>query len=181
MQPIHPERPLHKVLSRGGSFGESTADPVVLYAWLVRNLERLIEELEYHGVPRGPADGLGRLQERPVPASARRRCRSPATGSTSCSTRPAPASAGRGCPRVPATPHAPDRRAADRPRPVPAGPVRPARAASRAEAVARLKREVNARHGRFVLRSAATLPLAAIYRDTANEYDICDVRGKICF
>ena len=52
---------------------------------------------------------------------------------------------------------------------------------ARAEAVARLKREVNARHGRFVLRSAATLPLAPIYRDTANEYDICDIRGKVCF
>ncbi len=50
-----------------------------------------------------------------------------------------------------------------------------------AEAVARLKREVNARHGRFALRSAATLPLASIYRDAANGYDICDVRGKICF
>ena len=33
----------------GGSFGESTADPMILYAWLVRNLERLIEELR---VPR---------------------------------------------------------------------------------------------------------------------------------
>jgi hypothetical protein len=52
---------------------------------------------------------------------------------------------------------------------------------SQAQAVARLKREINARHGRFVLRSAATLPLAAIYRDTANEYDICDIRGKMCF
>jgi hypothetical protein len=50
-----------------------------------------------------------------------------------------------------------------------------------AEAVARLKREVNERHGRFALRSAATLPLASIYRDTANEFDICDVRGKTCF
>ncbi len=52
---------------------------------------------------------------------------------------------------------------------------------SQALAVARLKREINGRHGRFVLRSAATLPLAAIYRDTANEYDICDIRGKLCF
>jgi hypothetical protein len=51
----------------------------------------------------------------------------------------------------------------------------------RAEAIARLKREVNARIGRFALRSAATLALSAIYRDTSNEYDICDVRGKICF
>ncbi len=53
VQPIHPQRPPHKALSRGGSFGESTASPVVLFAWLVRNLERLIEELHYHGVCAG--------------------------------------------------------------------------------------------------------------------------------
>ena len=53
VQPIQIRRPAHKALSRGGSFGESTAEPVVLYAWLVRNLERLIEELEYHGVAAG--------------------------------------------------------------------------------------------------------------------------------
>jgi hypothetical protein len=52
---------------------------------------------------------------------------------------------------------------------------------NRALAIARLKREVNTRIGRFALRSAATLPLSAVYRDTSNEYDICDVRGKICF
>src|SRR5262249_3631275 len=52
---------------------------------------------------------------------------------------------------------------------------------TQARAGARLKREVNPRHGRFVLRSAATLPLTAVYRDPANEYDICDVRGKFCF
>jgi hypothetical protein len=51
----------------------------------------------------------------------------------------------------------------------------------RAEAIARLKREVNTRHGRFALRCAATLPLASIYRDASNDYDICDVRGKMCF
>jgi DNA polymerase V len=51
----------------------------------------------------------------------------------------------------------------------------------RAAAVAAVKREVNRRHGRFALRSAATLPLASIYRDRSNGYDICEVRGKICF
>jgi DNA polymerase V len=47
--------------------------------------------------------------------------------------------------------------------------------------VAALKKGINERHGRFVLRSAATLPLFEIYRDKANEYDICDVRGNACF
>ena len=63
----------------------------------------------------------------------------------------------------------------------PLGLFDPPERRSQAQAIARLKREINARHGRFVLRSAATLPLAAIYRDTANEYDICDIRGKLCF
>ena len=33
------------------------------------------------------------------------------------------------------------------------------------------------------LRSAATLPLVArgLYRDPAHDYDVCDIRGKICF
>ena len=51
----------------------------------------------------------------------------------------------------------------------------------RAEAVAVMKREINGRHGRFVLRSAATLPLVEVYADRANQHDICDVRGKMCF
>jgi nucleotidyltransferase/DNA polymerase involved in DNA repair len=176
--PIHPERPLHKALSRGGSFGESTADPVILYAWLVRNVERLIEELEYHAVLAGRltvwvaykngAVGVGQTTLA-VPTDrfdllldAARPCLRRAW-----------------VPRVRATrmhliaEHLTPRRRA------PLGLFEPP--AARAEAVARLKRAVNARHGRFALRSAATLPLVGVYRDPANAYDICDVRGKICF
>jgi nucleotidyltransferase/DNA polymerase involved in DNA repair len=40
--PLHTRRPPHKVLSRGGSLGESTTDPERLWAWAVRNLERLV-------------------------------------------------------------------------------------------------------------------------------------------
>jgi hypothetical protein len=50
-----------------------------------------------------------------------------------------------------------------------------------AEAIAAVKREVNARHGRFALRSAATLPLVGVYANKSNEWDICDVKGKMCF
>jgi hypothetical protein len=49
------------------------------------------------------------------------------------------------------------------------------------DAVTALKRAINGRHGRFALRSAATLPLGSIYADRANAYDICDVHGKTCF
>jgi DNA polymerase V len=47
--------------------------------------------------------------------------------------------------------------------------------------VAAVKWKVNACMGRFAVRSEATLPLADVYRDEAQEYDICDVRGKTCF
>ena len=52
---------------------------------------------------------------------------------------------------------------------------------SQADAVASLKKAVNDRHGQFILRSAATPALGRVYADRANEYDICDVRGKTCF
>ena len=46
---------------------------------------------------------------------------------------------------------------------------------------AAVKEAVNEKCGRFKLRSAATLYLPKVYADPANDFDICDVRGKICF
>jgi DNA polymerase V len=180
VQPIHPARPAHKALSRGGSFGEATRDPILLYAWLVRNLERLIEELEFHGVQAGRLtvwvgykDGQSGLGQAGLAIPTDR------FDLLLDAARPCLRAAW--VPRVPASrmqliaEHlAPRSRAQlglfDRPE-----------AAARAVAVARIKREINLRHGRFALRSAATLPLASIYQDPANGYDICDVRGKSCF
>src|SRR4051812_43890159 len=48
--PIRPERPPHKMLGRGGSLMGNVDDPKVLWAWAVRHIERLIEELRYHQV-----------------------------------------------------------------------------------------------------------------------------------
>ncbi len=178
VQPIHPQRPLHKALSRGGSFGEPASEPIILYAWLVRNLERLIEELEFHAVLAGRLTVWVAYKNGQV-----------GVGQTTL-TIPTDRfdvllDAARPCLRRAWVPRALAARMhliAERLTPrtcAPLGLFEPPGAL--AEAVARLKREVNARHGRFALRSAATLPLASIYRDTANSYDICDVRGKICF
>jgi DNA polymerase V len=52
---------------------------------------------------------------------------------------------------------------------------------AQALAVAEVKRAINNQVGRFALRSGATLPLANVYRDEAQSYDICDIRGKTCF
>lgn len=180
VQAIQVRRPPHKALSRGGSFGGSTADPVVLHAWLVRNLERLIEELEYHAVSAGrltvaipyksgqlgvgqtnltvPSDRFDVLLDAARPAL--RKAWIPHIQATHMHVIAEHLTARSDC-------------SGDLFEP-------PARAAQ-AQAVARLKREINARHGRFALRSAATQALAPIYRDAANAYDICDVRGKSCF
>lgn len=176
--PLHPRRPLHKVLSRGGSFGEPALSPVVLWAWLVRNLERLIEELEYHDLCAGKLTvwvaykngrtgvGTDRLaapsQRFDVLLDVARPCLRRAW-----------------VPGVAATRMHLFAEDLSHRRHVQLGLFEPP--GSQAETIARLKYAINERHGRFVLRSGATLPLAAVYKDTANGYDICDVRGKMCF
>lgn len=176
--PIRPRRPLHKVLSRGGSFGEATDNPVVLYAWLIRNLERLIEELEFHQTLAGrltvwvsyKTGEAGQGQARPVVPTDRF---------------DALLEAARPCLRQAWRPRARAMRMhliADDLRPracAQLGLFEPPDTA--AAALARIKHDVNRRHGRFALRSAATLPLVGIYADQANQHDICDIRDKFCF
>jgi DNA polymerase V len=51
----------------------------------------------------------------------------------------------------------------------------------RKEKVAKVTAAVNGKYGRFKVRSGMTLHLPAVYADPANDFDICDVRGTICF
>jgi nucleotidyltransferase/DNA polymerase involved in DNA repair len=178
VRPLYTDRPPHKALSRGGSLGEATADPDRLRAWLARNAERLVEELEYHVVAAGrlhvfvahqdgggggwqidlaqPTDRFDRLME------AGKHCLARAW------------MPGRAVNRM----HLIATRLR-RPGFVQQGLFEPPDAQARA--VARLKREVNAKVGRFALRSGATLPLYDVYRDSEQSYDVCDIRGKMCF
>lgn len=175
---LNERRPRHKTLSRGGSFGGSTDSPTAIFAWLVRNLERLIEELHYHELFAGriklwvgyrngdaregrvtlpePTDRFDVLLEAASPCL--RRAWIPREAANRMHL-----IAERLSPRASSQ----------------LGLFEPDGA--RVEAVSRLKEAVNAKFGRFVLRSGATLPLYSIYRDPANSYDICDVRGKMCF
>ena len=182
VQPIHANRPAHKALSRGGSFGQSTLDPIIIYAWLVRNIERLIEELEYHGVVAGRfsvwlgykdgQSGIGQV-----------------TLSVPTDRFDVMLDATRPCLRAAYVPHALAwRMQLIAERLVPRGQAQlglfdgeSATSAAQAATLATLKREVNLRLGRFALRSGATLPLAHLYQDEACNFDICDVRGKSCF
>ncbi|WP_422927027.1 hypothetical protein [Singulisphaera sp. PoT] len=164
-------------MGRSDSCGESSL-LMVIYAWLVRNIERLVEGLEYYEVCTGRVSvWVGYRDGQAGEGHATLEAPTDRFDILLDTLRP--------CLRQAWLP----RGTANRMHLIAEGLV--PRASSqlglfiphdtRAEALAKLKREVNARHGRFVLRSAATLPLPGVYRDLSNGYDICDVHGKTCF
>lgn len=176
--PIRPERPAHKVLARGGSLMGDVSDPGLLWAWCVRHVERLIEELQYHNVRTAALsialawkDGTstGGAAAIPVPTDRFDDLLDAARLALRKAYVP-------GAVAMHLHVIAPELRRAkgfqlslfDPPNPM-------------HDAIARAKRAVNERHGRFKVRSGATLFLPAVYRDPANDFDICDVRGKVCF
>ena len=154
----------------------------MIWAWLVRNLERLVEELEFHQIRTGrvvcwigyrdgrageghatleaPTDRFDRLLDAFRPCV--RRAWIPRAVAQRMHL-----FAERLVPRLPSQLGLFD------------GDGR------RAEAIATVKRgrRSTREHGRFaVLRGASDpSPLVGIYRDPSNEWDICDVRGKMCF
>jgi DNA polymerase V len=176
--PLHTERPPHKMLSRGGSLGGASDDPERLNAWLARNVERLVEELEFHVVHAGALSVY--VQHKDGPGGFAR------AGLPSHTDRFGPLlDAAQFCFRRAWR----QGRAANRMHVIASQLRRPGYVErglfdppdGQAREVAAVKREVNARLGRFTLRGGATLPLYEVYRDEAQSYDICDVRGKICF
>jgi nucleotidyltransferase/DNA polymerase involved in DNA repair len=175
---LHTERPPHKLLSRGGSLGGPTERPDRVYAWLVRNVERLVEELEFHAVRAG-ALSVYVMHKDGTTGSARVELPSPADRFDLL------LEAARFCfqrawvPGLAATRMHVTASQLKRPGFVQLGLFDPP--AEQARTVAGLKRAVNAEVGRFAIRSGATLPLADVYRDAAQGYDICDIRGKFCF
>jgi DNA polymerase V len=176
--PIRPERPPHKILGRGGSLMGDVSDPAVLWGWCVRHVERLIEELEYHNVRTTAlvievawksGDSTAGLASIATPTDrfddlldaarlALRRAWVPHATATHMHVLATELRRGQGVQLSLFDPPDPKR-----------------------QKVAAAKRAVNERYGRFKVRSAATLYLPAVYADPANDFDICDVRGKICF
>ncbi len=175
--PIRPQRPPHQAVARGGSLMGTVEDPAVLWAWAVRHAERLIEELDYHNVRAGKLSALVQYKDgdstggeaRPVTPTARFDALLDA----------ARVALRRAYLPKPAT-HlhlvATDLRRGQGEQLTLFDQPDPKRDAAQAA-----KREINARFGRFKVRSGATLYLPAVYADPANDFDVCDVRGKICF
>lgn len=178
--PIRTEPPARKTLSRGGSFGGCTADPGVVLGWLARNVERLVEELEYHRLLAGELtvwvglrDGGGG-EGRSIPEVPTDRFDLLMDAGRDCLSRAWRAGRAANRMHVIATRLRPRREAQ-------MGLFDDAADRERARRVGDLKREVNGRMGRFALRSGATLALSEVYADAANGFDICDIRGKMCF
>ena len=177
-QPIQTQRPPHKCISRGGSLGEATDDPDRLVAWAVRNVERLVEELDYYqvftsqltlavelkegGGWAGRTSLPGATASFKVIASAIKcllaevcRSKQRVSGMHLLAEKLCFRSEVQGSLFDPPDP--------------------------RAEQVAKVKALINKKVGRFAVRSGETLPLHEIYFDETNNFDICDVHGKLCF
>jgi nucleotidyltransferase/DNA polymerase involved in DNA repair len=174
--PVSPVRPRHKFIARGGSLGRATGDEDRLRAFVIRNTERLVEALNHYQL--GCDQLILELSFKPNGRGVERE----SLLATSWNFEELAFAALRLFDRL-------WQGGGVHYMHVIAGKLRDRKhaqpslfgASEQAETLARLKREVNEKLGRFALRSGATLALADVYADPANDYDICDVYGKSCF
>jgi nucleotidyltransferase/DNA polymerase involved in DNA repair len=175
--PLNTERPAHKAISRGGSMGETTTDPGRLRAWIVRHSERLVDELDYHGVLTGQLSvNLAFKHEDGI--TARVRLQTPQSAFAEISRAALEAFERELLPRIRPTTHV--HLIADQ--------LVLRRAFQRglfdepgSTQLDDLRRAINKKLGIASVRSAATLPLNGVYDDPLALYDVCDIRGKQCF
>ena len=175
--PIRANRTPHRMIARGGSLAGRVKDAATLYGWLVRNVERLIEELHYHevrlstltiAVSYHDADSAAVVVALAVPTdrfdlvldAAREGLRRAYRAGLIATHMHVIASDLRRGPWQQSLFDRPD---------------------SKRDAVAKVKRAINERYGRWKLRSGSTLLANDWYEDPANEHEVCDIRGKFCF
>jgi DNA polymerase V len=178
VESIRQKRPPHKVLARGGSLMGHIDDPKLLWAWCVRHVERLIEELNFHKV-RTQSLSVALAWKNGESTGGKTRLACPSDRFDELVD-----AAGRSISRaflqgeIATHMHviAPDLRCARGVQLSLFDPPDPKR-----DALAAVKAAINERYGRFKVRSGSTLHLPAVYKDPANNFDICDVRGKVCF
>ena len=174
VQPVATTRPIHKFVSRGGSIGQASRDPHRVQAFVVRNIERLVEALTHYQLC---CDQLIlSLLFRDAPERSLRCSLLGSRGDFETLLQAALYMLPRAWQPPTAFVHYMH---------VIASGLRPARRRQRSlfeqSQLADIKRDINHKMGRFVLRSGATLPLVDVYGDAANNYDICDIYGKSCF
>ena len=176
--PLATSAAARKNISRGGSLCGAVTDPDRLAGWIARNTERLVEGLDRHGVC---CERLLLILTFKDDGVEQRRAALPAAAAdfpTLYRTAMRLLADCRPAGRAVSYMHLIAEGL------VPRGRTQLSlfdRPDARQKAIAVVKRTVNERVGRFALRSGATLPLADVYRDEANAYDICDIYGKTCF
>ena len=168
-------RPPHKTVSRGGSIGQPSADPAVQWAWVIRNLERLIETLDFHHLMAGKLHVMLDYKDGPSSAASLRfeaptaRYDALLEGVRVLWERASLPGRLYRLHLLASELQYPGFRQLGLFDPPPKHDAK------------QLKERVNAQIGRFALRSAATLPLEEIYADESHAFEICDIHGKTCF
>ena len=179
VQPILQARPDHQFVSRGGSIGAASRDPARIQAFVVRNAERLVEALNHYRIVCDSLVLTLLFTDRPE-----RTGRVSMLGSTADFEQISQAALWL-LPRVWQPPTAMVHYMH-----VIAGRLRPSHQrqlslfdeqTEQAVKLNQTKRKINQDVGRFAIQTALSLPLRDVHRDPANDYDICDVYGKICF
>lgn len=176
---LQTSRPAHQRISRGGSLGGATCDPARIQGWLYRNVERLIEELDFHRVRAGrlvlslaykDGGGSGRRVTLPQPTADFEllgRCGS-ALLYEAWDNRSLVSHMHLDAERLEALQQR-QMLLFEREK------------SAQQTASEEVKAKINGQFGRFAIRSAATLPIDDIYADPTNGFDICDIRDKMCF
>ncbi|WP_437191324.1 DNA polymerase Y family protein [Planctomicrobium sp. SH527] len=171
-------RPPHKFIGRGGSIGGASNDDEIIWAWAVRNTERLIETLNYHNVFAGRihfslefqnGGGWGGRMPFSTPTAKfavilkviRHMFRMGRVNHQAVSGMHILADR-----LTYQTSHQMNLFIGEE---------------IRNDKISELKQLVNSSVGRFALRSGETLALTEIYDDPSHSYDICDIQGKMCF
>jgi nucleotidyltransferase/DNA polymerase involved in DNA repair len=176
INPIVTKRPQHKFVSRGGSVGRAITILEQLRGWLMRTLERLIEALNAHAYVCGTLGMQIEFKGHQL-WSARLRL----LGDSAEYEQLQPAALAlleKGWRDGETVTHLH----------LIAGNIarRQERQLSLFDAkpqprIDQLKKQINDKLGRFVIRSGATLHLPELYQDASHDYEICDVQGKMCF
>ncbi|MCA9038920.1 MAG: DNA polymerase IV [Planctomycetaceae bacterium] len=175
VMPIVTRRPTHKAIARGGSIGRKSKDHARIIGWLTRNTERLSEALNENrmhaqlltlSIQYEDHTGWGQVTKLDEPTSSFDDLITAAKNMIA---------------HMPLTKcvsymHLISER------------LTPQNLIQRSlfEAVSpspldQLKASINMKLGRFAVRSGDTLTIKELYEDEANDYDICDVSGKMCF
>ncbi len=176
--PLKTERPIHKSLSRGGQLWGVQRDPKVIYGFAIRNLERFVEAL-WHNRLESLHLCMALIEENGRAVS--EQVLFPDYGDEYATFLKAAQQLfsklyKKGQTYSAVHLYATALKGSDRKQLPLFSTENP-----RAQQVQALKQNLAERFGPFTLRSASTAFVPQVFADTASNYEICDIDGKLCF